>query len=87
MPDFFDDDDAPELTSEMMARAKRLHEIPELADFAEFVRKGGRPKLPESARKQRVTMMLDPDVLAHFRATGKGWQGRINAALRKAAGL
>jgi len=24
-------------------------------------------------------------VLAHFRATGPGWQSRINAALRKAA--
>ena len=31
--------------------------------------------------------MLDPDVIAHFKATGKGWQTRINAALRKAAGL
>jgi uncharacterized protein (DUF4415 family) len=25
--------------------------------------------------------------LAHFRETGPGWQSRINAALRKAAGL
>ncbi|HVX80091.1 MAG TPA: BrnA antitoxin family protein, partial [Devosiaceae bacterium] len=28
-----------------------------------------------------------PDVLAYFRAEGPGWQSRINAALRKAAGL
>jgi uncharacterized protein (DUF4415 family) len=34
-----------------------------------------------------VNLRLDPDVLAHFRATGPGWQSRINEALRKAAGL
>ena len=68
-------------------RAKPIDEIPELADFAEFIRKGGRPLLPDDVKKRRVTLMLDPDVLAHFRAAGKGWQTRINAALRKAAGL
>ena len=31
--------------------------------------------------------MLDPDVIEHFKAGGKGWQTRVNAALRKAAGL
>jgi uncharacterized protein (DUF4415 family) len=34
---------------------------------------------------QAVNIRLDRDVLAHFRATGPGWQSRINAALRKAA--
>lgn len=82
-----DDKDNPEWTEEDFARAKPLHEIPELADFAEYIRKGGRPRLPASARKRRVTMMLDPDVLEHFKAGGRGWQTRINAALRKAAGL
>ena len=32
-------------------------------------------------------MVLDPDVIEHFKAGGRGWQTRINAALRKAAGL
>ena len=80
-------DDAPELTPEMMARARTIFEIPEEAEFAEFIRKGGRPQLPERYRKRRVTIMLDPDVIEHFKAGGKGWQTRINAALRKAAGL
>jgi uncharacterized protein (DUF4415 family) len=31
--------------------------------------------------------MLDPDVIARFKAGGRGWQTRINAVLRKAAGL
>jgi uncharacterized protein (DUF4415 family) len=34
-----------------------------------------------------VSLRLDPDVLAHFRRSGRGWQSRINAALRKAAKL
>ncbi len=82
-----DEDDAPELTPEMMARAKRLEDFPELADMAELVRKGGRPLLPSEWKKSRVTIMLDPDVIERFKAGGKGWQTRMNAALRKAAGL
>lgn len=47
--------------------------------------KRGRPKLKDA--KQPVSLRLDPDVLAHFRRSGRGWQGRINAVLRKAAKL
>jgi uncharacterized protein (DUF4415 family) len=32
--------------------------------------------------KQAMTIRLDEDVLAFFRATGKGYQTRINAVLR-----
>jgi uncharacterized protein (DUF4415 family) len=37
--------------------------------------------------KRQVMLRLDPDVIDKFRATGAGWQSRINDALRKAAGL
>ncbi len=37
--------------------------------------------------KESVTLRLDRDVLEHFQEDGPGWQDRINAALRKAAGL
>jgi uncharacterized protein (DUF4415 family) len=36
--------------------------------------------------KQQVTLRLDPDVVAKFKAGGPGWQGRINDALRNSAG-
>ena len=36
--------------------------------------------------KETVSLRLDRDVLDHFQADGPGWQERINAALRKAAG-
>jgi uncharacterized protein (DUF4415 family) len=42
------------------------------------------PAVP-GAREQ-VTLRLDRDVLDFFQAEGPGWQERINAALRKAAG-
>jgi uncharacterized protein (DUF4415 family) len=34
--------------------------------------------------KQQVTLRIDRDILDKFRATGEGWQSRINQALRKA---
>jgi uncharacterized protein (DUF4415 family) len=37
--------------------------------------------------REQVTLRIDSDVLEHFQADGAGWQDRINAALRKAAGL
>lgn len=42
---------------------------------------------PLHPRKRLVSLRLDKAVLEHFRATGPGWQSRINQALREAAGL
>lgn len=47
----------------------------------------GRPKLPAEKRKQQITTLIDPDVLAFFKKDGQGWQTRMNAALREVAGL
>ncbi len=56
---------------------------------AQFFKKArrGRPPLPPSERKQQVTMLLDPDVVSYFKSKGRGWQTRVNAALRDVAGL
>ena len=45
-------------------------------------RKPGRPRVPNP--KQAVSLRLDPDVLAKFRATGPGWQRRMNDVLKNA---
>jgi len=37
--------------------------------------------------KEMVSLRIDKDVLDHFQKEGAGWQDRINAVLRKAAGL
>lgn len=75
-------------------RKEDYDEIPELTD-EDFKRgvwhiggvpaKRGRPKLKDA--KRPVSLRLDSDVIAHFRRTGRGWQSRINAALRKVAKL
>ena len=42
------------------------------------------PALPGT--KETVSLRIDRDVLDFFQEDGPGWQERINAALRKAAG-
>lgn len=42
---------------------------------------------PIPTGKETVALRIDRDVLAHFQDDGPGWQDRVNAALRKAAGL
>lgn len=44
-----------------------------------------KPVIPNA--KETVSLRLDRDLLERFQADGPGWQDRINAALRKAAGL
>jgi uncharacterized protein (DUF4415 family) len=46
------------------------------------------PKSPSvPGAKEMVSLRIDRDVLDHFQEAGPGWQDRINAALRKAAGV
>ena len=42
------------------------------------------PSLP--GVKELVSLRIDRDVLDYFQEAGPGWQERINAVLRKAAG-
>jgi uncharacterized protein (DUF4415 family) len=42
-----------------------------------------KPGRPPSG-KVRLTLLVDPDIIEAFRATGPGWQARINESLRKA---
>ena len=86
MSDWTDPDNAPILTCDFFERA-------EIRDGGKLVRSArgtltrmGRPPLRETAKRQ-VTLRLDHDVVETFRASGAGWQSRINEALRKAAHL
>lgn len=74
--------------AEVTANAKSDPDNPPLTkkDFARAqVVSRGRPVKPVDERKQPVTIRLSPDVLAFYKATGRGWQGRIDADLRKRA--
>lgn len=67
-----DPDDAPELTDEFFQQADEFN--------GEKLVRRGRPKA--AAPKEAVKLRLDADVLAALRATGDGWQTRINDMLR-----
>ena len=69
--------------------ASIVRQRPELAEpmqrtAAAFHRRRGRP--PVANPKQQISIRLDADVLAKLKATGPGWQGRVNDILRKAVG-
>jgi len=49
--------------------------------------KRGRPPMTAEARKRRVQLMLDPDVLMALQTEGRGVSTRANAILRAALGL
>ncbi|MEK8025096.1 MAG: hypothetical protein RLY78_1293 [Pseudomonadota bacterium] len=67
-----DPDDAPELTEAFFQRADEFQ--------GTVLVKRGRPKA--AVTKQPVKLRFDPDVLEALRATGDGWQTRVNDMVR-----
>ena len=49
-------------------------------ELRQFRKVRGRPQ--GSGKKEQVTLRIDTEILEQFRATGNGWQTRINDALR-----
>ncbi|MBB4000618.1 BrnA antitoxin family protein [Aureimonas pseudogalii] len=75
------DPDAPEATDAELAQARPFADaFPALAESIKRAR--GRP--PVASPRQHVSLRLDADVIAKFKATGKGWQTRINDVLKDA---
>lgn len=82
----WDDEDMPEWTDDQLDRAELAVGGTVVRPANGKLKRAGRPPLGAAAKRQ-VTLRLDPDVIARFREGGAGWQGRMNEALRKAAGL
>ena len=74
------DTDAPPLDQRRLARMQRASAA-EAADL--HARARGREGPSAAAPKQLVSLRLDQEVVARFRATGTGWQSRINEVLRE----
>ena len=78
------DDDNPALTDEQLANLRPASEVlPSELYAALTARKPGQRGPQKAATKVAVTLRLDPDVVAAFKADGPGWQTRINQALKK----
>ena len=74
------DADTWELTGDDFARMKPASELTH-----QIVERAARRRGPQTAPpKERITIRLDADIAAHFRASGPGWQTRLNDVLRQA---
>lgn len=54
--------------------------VPSDEQFARMRRRGGRP--PSEVTKVQLTVRYDADIVEAFKASGDGWQTRMNDALR-----
>jgi uncharacterized protein (DUF4415 family) len=85
-PQGWDDEDTPPWTDDQLDRAELAVGGKVLRPAVGTLTRPGRPPSGDAPKRQ-LTLRIDPDVIDKFRADGPGWQGRMNAALRKAAGL
>jgi uncharacterized protein (DUF4415 family) len=81
---WIDPDDAPELTDEDFSRGVWTvgEKVVSREEAQKAIKKALRGRPPGTATKKSTTVRFDNDVLDAFKATGKGWQSRINAVLR-----
>lgn len=73
------DDENPEWTEADFKRAVPFSALPESLQAKLKRIPRGAQKAP---LKERITIRLSPEVVAPFRATGDGWQTRLDAALK-----
>jgi uncharacterized protein (DUF4415 family) len=72
------------LSDSDIANLRPLGEV--LPGLSETIKRSrGRPPI-ENPKKQ-VTLRLDAEVVEKLRASGRGWQSRVNDVLKKAVGL
>jgi uncharacterized protein (DUF4415 family) len=75
------DGEVRELTTADLAKFRPAHEVlPAEVQESLGIRRRGPQKTPT---KVATTIRLSPEVVAYFRATGEGWQSRVDGALRE----
>ena len=73
--------DNPEWTAADFARAKPLHGLHKTLQAK--LQKMGIRGPQKSPTKKLVSLRLSPEVLHHYKATGPGWQTRIDQVLKR----
>ena len=80
---FLVDDDSPELTAEDFAKMRPIQEVdPDMLEAVENYRRRGRP--PVESPKEHVSFRLAADVVAGIKASGPGYNVRVEQVLREA---
>jgi uncharacterized protein (DUF4415 family) len=78
------DPDTFEASDEDFARARPARDVLPRAVYEEAIkRRRGQRGPQKSPVKKAITLRIDPDILARYKATGPGWQSRMNEALRR----
>jgi uncharacterized protein (DUF4415 family) len=75
------DGEVRELTAEDFAEFVTFPELPK--SLQATLRKIGQRGPQKAPTKKLVSLRLSPEVLDHYRATGPGWQTRIDEALKR----
>lgn len=71
------DEENPEWTDEMVKQSVRFSGLPDALQ----AKLRGRPKA--AVTKERITIRLSQEVVEQFRASGDGWQTRMDSALKE----
>jgi uncharacterized protein (DUF4415 family) len=71
------DEENPEWTDEMFKQSVRFSGLPDSLR----AKLRGRPKA--AVTKERITIRLSQEVVEQFRASGDGWQTRMDSALKE----
>jgi len=83
VPELIDDENPEWTTAEMSSALPAREVLPQLFGrdaAAAMLRPRGRP--PAVTVKERTTIRLSAEVMAAFKASGKGWQTRVDDALK-----
>jgi uncharacterized protein (DUF4415 family) len=73
--------DAPEATDEELKTARRFADA--FPDLMESIKRSrGRPR--KSSTKEAVTLRLQPETVARFKATGENWRTKMSELLDSA---
>lgn len=86
-PPWVDPDDAPELSDELFEKGawkmgERVVTKQQAQTAIAQTMRRGRPLA--QVKRPMLSIRVDPEVLEKLRASGKGWQTRLNAVLREA---
>lgn len=84
MKRLLEEDDAPPWGDEAFQRAEVREGDRIIRPASGTLTRRGRPKLEKP--KRQVTLRLDAEVVDRLRATGRGWQSRINDILKREVG-
>ena len=77
------DPDNPELTDDDFARLVPVDDASVAPEIAAAIRRVRGPQ--RAPTKIMIALRIDRDVAERWRASGRGWQSRMNDVLRKAA--